>query len=148
MSDVRLPPLCFARTVLIIDAFKEDREYWTQRLHITSPNYVILEADNGAAGLAVCRAHRVDCVIFELNLPDMPGFELLVKLVPLVRYPDIAVIILSRLYLPPIAELATNNGAQAFLAKSRVSGDQLSMVVHKAIATVALKLQEPQITSA
>jgi len=44
---------------------------------------------------------------------------------------------LSRLDLPPIAKLARNNGAQAFLVKSRASGDQLSMLIHKAIATVA-----------
>ena len=66
-------------TVLLIDAFKEDRQYWAGRLHISSPDCVVLEADNGAAGLAVCKSQRVDCVVLELNLPDMPGFELLGK---------------------------------------------------------------------
>ena len=139
MSDTILPPRRFARTVLIVDAFKEDREYWAQRLRISLPNYVVLEADSGTAALAICQTQRVDCVILEMNLPDVPGFELLIKLVPRASYPEIAVIMLSRVELAPMAQLARDNGAQAFLIKSRASGDQLSMVIHKAIATVALK---------
>ena len=142
MSDARLPPPRFARTVLIVDAFKEDREYSAQRLHISSPNYVVLEADSGTAALALCQTQQVDCVILEMNLPDIPGFGLLIKLVPRARCPDIAVIMLSRIHLGAIAQLATNNGAQAFLAKSRASGDQLTMAIHKAIAAVDLKRVE------
>ena len=134
-----LPPRRFATTVLLIDSFKEDRQYWAERLHISSPNFVVLEADTGAAGLAICRSQRIDCVILELNLPDMPGFETLVKLVPRALQPEIAVIMLSRIRLLPLAELAKKNGAQAFLVKSYASGDQLSMAIHKAIAKVALK---------
>jgi DNA-binding NarL/FixJ family response regulator len=105
-------------TVLLIDSSKEDRQYWAERLCISSPHYVVLEADTGAAGLAVCQSQRVDCVVLELNLPDMPGFEVLVKLVPRALHPEIAVIILSRVEYLSIAELAQENGAQAFLFKS------------------------------
>ena len=136
MAHAKLPPSHLATTVLVIDAFKEDREYWAQRLHISSPNYVVLEAETGAAGLAVCQSHRVDCVVLEMNLPDMPGFGLLIKLVQRPRHPEMPVIILSRVDLPPLAKLAKNNGAQAFLVKSQTSGDQLSLTIHKAIAAV------------
>ena len=129
-------PSHFATTVLVIDAFKEDREYWVQRLRVSSPNYVVLEAETGAAGLAVCQSHRVDCVVLEMNLPDMPGFGLLIKLVQRPRHPQMPVIILSRVDHPPLAKLAKNNGAQAFLVKSHTSGDQLSEAIHKAIAAV------------
>jgi DNA-binding NarL/FixJ family response regulator len=136
MSDnIRyLPPS--STTVLLIDAFKDDREYWAQRLHTSSPNFVVLEADTGATGLAVCQSHRVDCVVFEINLPDMAGFGLLIKLVHRPYHPEMPVIILSRVDLPPLARLAKNNGAQAFLVKSHTSGDQLAKAIHKAIATV------------
>ena len=139
MSDIKLPPSHLATTVLLIDSFKDDRQYWAERLRVSSPNYVVLEADTGAAGLAICQSQRIDCVILELNLPDMPGFEILVKLVPRALHPEIPVIMLSRIRILPIAELAKNNGAQAFLVKSYASGDQLSIAIHKAIATVALK---------
>lgn len=134
MSDTRVST--FAATVLLVDSFKEDRQYWTDRLHISSPSYVVLEADTGAAGLAVCQSQRIDCVVLELNLPDMPGFELLVKLVPRALHPEIAVIILSRIEQLAIAELAEDNGAHKFLFKSRASGDQLSMAIQQAIAAV------------
>jgi len=88
MSDTILPPRRFARTVLIVDAFKEDREYRAQRLRISLPNYVVLEADSGATGLAICQTQGVDCVILEMNLPDVPGFGLLIKLVPRASYPS------------------------------------------------------------
>jgi DNA-binding NarL/FixJ family response regulator len=84
----------------------------------------------------VCQSQRVDCVVFEINLPDMPGFGLLIKLVHRPYHPEIPVIILSRVDLPPLAQLAKNNGAQAFLVKSHTSGDQLAKAIHKAIAIV------------
>jgi hypothetical protein len=45
VSDFSLPPVQSAITVLLIDAHKEDREYWTQHLLISSPDYVVLEAE-------------------------------------------------------------------------------------------------------
>ncbi|HKU52478.1 MAG TPA: response regulator, partial [Nitrospira sp.] len=90
------------------------------------PSYVVLEAGTGAAGLAVCQSQRVDCVVFEINLPDMPGFGVLIKLVQRPHHPEMPVIILSRVDLPPLARLAKNNGAQAFLVKAHTSGDQLT----------------------
>ena len=50
-------------TVLVVDPYKEDREYWVHRLHVSSPEYRVLEADTGRAGLAVCESQRVDCVV-------------------------------------------------------------------------------------
>ena len=125
-----------AATILLIDAFKEDRQYWAQRLNIASPDCVVLEADSAAAGLAICRWQRVDCVVFEMNLPDMPGFGLLIELVQRPRHPNMPVIILSRVDLPSVAQLAKNNGAQAYLVKSQISGDVLNNTIHEAINRV------------
>jgi DNA-binding NarL/FixJ family response regulator len=126
-------------TILLIDPHKEDRQYWAQRLSIASPDCVVLEADTGAGGLAICRSQRVDCVLVELTLPDMSGFQVLVDLVPRVRYPEIAVIVLTRLALYPMGDLALKNGAQAYLVKSHISGDVLNKAVHDAIAKVPRK---------
>ena len=126
-------------TVLLIDPHKKDREYWTQRLHIASPDYVLLEAETGRAGLVICQLHRIDCVLVELSLPDMSGFELLIKLVPRARHPDIPVIFLTRRVLYPLRYLALTNGAQAYLVKSQISGDRLDWAIQRAIFAVALK---------
>ena len=142
MPDTSSPPRHFSTTVLLVDAFKEDREYWAQRLHISSPNYVVLEADTGATGLAVCQSHQVDCVVLEMNLPDIPGFGLLIKLVYRPYHPKMPVILLSRVNLPELAQLAKDNGAQAFLVKSHTSGDQLAKAIHKAIAVAGATTKE------
>ena len=70
------------------------------------------------------------------SLPDMSGFEVLVTLVPRVRRPDMAVIILTNITLTEMATFALNSGAQAYLIKSRTSGEDLDGEVHKAIAAV------------
>lgn len=123
-------------TVLLIDNDTGDRESWAQRLNILSNDYHILEADTGERGLAIWESQRVDCVVTELNLPDMSGFEIIVKLVPSVTHPEIAIIVLTDLTLPALAKLALNSGAQAYLQKSRTSGEGLGNAIRKAIAAV------------
>jgi DNA-binding NarL/FixJ family response regulator len=123
-------------TILFIDGYDHDREYWVRRINISSPEYLVLEADTGAAGLSVCQSQRIDCVVAELRLPDMSGFQVLVELVPYARYPEIAVIMLSRLSFPQLAELAIKNGAQTYLVKSHISGDDLDRAIHQALVTV------------
>jgi DNA-binding NarL/FixJ family response regulator len=132
-----------ATTVLLIDSHMEDRRYWAQRLNLSSPDYVVLEADTGSAGLAICQSQRIDCVIIELSLTDMSGFEVLVKLVPRASHPKIAVIMLSRIALHPLAQLALSNGARAFLIKTHLSGDHLDLAIRKALATVGPTQKEP-----
>lgn len=123
-------------TVLLVDPNKDDRQYWAHRLALASSKYVVLEADNGAAGLAICRWQRVDCVLVELSLTDMSGFQLLVQLVPRARHPDIAVIMLTRVALSTMRELALKNGAQAYLVKRQTSADILNHVIRDAISKV------------
>jgi DNA-binding NarL/FixJ family response regulator len=131
-------------TVLFIDGDQEDRRAWVQAFKDTSPESVVLEADSGAAGLALCRCQRVDCVIVEMSLPDMSGFQVLIDLVPYGHRPTIAVIMLTRLPLPPMADFATTMGAQAFLMKPHTSTDQLNTAIHDAIArTIPVSDSEP-----
>jgi len=56
-------------TILCIDHHVDDRQYWVRRLRISFPDYVVLEASTGKAGLEICRSQRVQCVISELTLP-------------------------------------------------------------------------------
>ena len=123
-------------TVLLIDPHKEDRECWAQRLNMSALDYMVLEADSGKAGLTICQSQRVDCVVVELSLPDMSGFQVLVKLVPRAYRPEMAVIILTRVALYPMEKIAMNNGAQAYLVKSHVSGDDLDRAIRKAVAVI------------
>ena len=126
-----------ATTILLIDHHDDDRAYWVQRLRLSSPDYVILEASTGKAGLAICQSQQVECVISELTLPDMSGFEVLLQVVPKRNRPDTAFIFLTRLTLSPMKHLALNNGAQAYVVKSQSSCDALDHTIRKALAAVA-----------
>ena len=123
--------------VLFIDGRKDDRQYWVHRLKMSSPDYVVLEAGTGTRGLAICRSQQVDCVISELTLTDMSGFEVLVKLIPHALHPKIGFIFLTRLTVSPMRNLALSNGAHAYLMKPHSSGDELDMTIPKALANVA-----------
>ena len=101
-----------------------------------SPDYFVLEAETGEGGLAICRWQRVDCVVVELDLADMSGFQVLLQLVPRARYPEMPIIVLTRLAFTPLRDLALKNGAQAYFVKSEISGDLLNEAIHKAMTKV------------
>ena len=130
-------------TILLIDHHDDDRQYWVDRLRMSSPDYVILEASTGKAGLAICRSQRVECIVSELTLPDMSGFEVLSQVVLNPRNPEIAFIFFTRLTLAPMKDLALRNGAHAYLFKARSSGDELASTIDKALANVAFTRTEP-----
>ena len=123
-------------SVLFIDGHDQDRWYYAHRLKLTSPDYVILEAATGQAGINLCSSRSIDCVILEIDLPDMSGFEVLAKLVPIANRPELPVIMLTRLSNPDLLDLARQNGAQAGMRKLSTSGDILAQTILKAIATV------------
>jgi DNA-binding NarL/FixJ family response regulator len=129
-------------TILLIDGHKQDREYWAERLRISSPDFVVLEADTGGTALEICNSHRVDCVVVEAELPDMSGFKVLLKSIGDAAPQEKAVIVLSRLNLESLRELAMKHGAFAYLMKSQVSGDDLDRTIRKALASVGSTQKE------
>ena len=131
-------------TILFIDSYEDARQQYVRRLSISSPDYVIFEADTGAAGLSICKSLQINCVVSELDLPDMSGFQVLVDLARRVHHPKVAIIILTRIDIESFSEHALKNGALAYLVKSRTSGDQLDKVIRKAVATVPSTRKEPR----
>lgn len=124
------------KTILIIDGYDDHRKFFAHRLQVCSPEYAVIEAKDGQAGLALYKSQRIDCVVLELDLPDMSGFQVLHDVVPLATDPPIAVVVLTRLFLEHLADLATTNGAQACLSKLRTSGDALDKAIQEAMAAV------------
>jgi CheY-like chemotaxis protein len=77
-----------ATTVLLIDDDPQYRAYCAQRLHVSSTNYDVVEAATGRSGLDICARQPIDCVVLEIDLPDISGFEVLAKLVPRTYRPE------------------------------------------------------------
>lgn len=124
------------KSILFIDGNDLDRHYYAERLKAACPDLRIYEAASGKAGLELYEAHLIDCVILELGLPDMSGFELLTKLVPVVHAPEVPVIVLTQLSTVSLLQVARLNGAQTILQKATASGDHLEKAVLKALATI------------
>jgi DNA-binding NarL/FixJ family response regulator len=132
MSDLPHPP----KSILFIDGHDLDRHYYAQRLKAGCPDFCIYEAASGKGGLELFDAHQMDCVILELVLPDMSGFEVLATIVPVARAPELPVIVLTQLSSLSMWQVAERNGAQAVLQKGYVSGDDLEKAVPKALARI------------
>ena len=123
-------------SVLLIDGIDADRTYWADQLRRYPSDYEIVEAPDGQSGLALYRSRRIDCVVLELSLPDLSGFETLVELVPLASRPQIAVIILALMKQRGVWELARRTGAYTCLAKKFTSGEGLDKTIQRAVAFV------------
>ena len=123
-------------SVLFIDASKKQRTYWADQLKSCSPDYRILEASDGQAGLDICRSSRVDCVVLELSLPDQSGFKTLVDFIPIASRPQVAVIVLTLITQRGVWDLAKQAGAYACLAKQFTTGNDLDKAIQCAIAFV------------
>jgi DNA-binding NarL/FixJ family response regulator len=128
-----------ATTILLIDDDRDYRAYCAQRLHASARNYDVVEAATGQAGLDLCARQPIDCVVLEIDLPDMPGFEVLAKLVLRTYRPEIAVVVLTRFPNEFLLDLAIKNGAQAAFQKVAVSADLLEVSLLQAISTVELR---------
>lgn len=124
-------------TVLFIDSNREERRYWAERLKSCSQQYRVLDAENGETGLAICKSEPVDCVVLELQLRQMSGFHVLLRLNPIVhRSVQTAIVALSHFTLPSVVQAAKKLGAQSFLLKSQASGDDLDKAIQRAMAAV------------
>src|SRR5690242_1527493 len=122
--------------LLLIDDNPEDREYYTQLLRTSLPDAFVLHTSTGQSGLAFCELRTVDCVVLEIDLPDMSGFDVLQQLSPRVEHPDIAAIVLTGLSNQSLLEATIEGGAQFAFHKNMVTADVLTTAVLKAISTV------------
>jgi CheY-like chemotaxis protein len=125
-----------APQILFIDDNKDECDYFIQRLQLDSPEFTVLHAESGQSGLARCKDTPIDCIVLEVDLPDMSGFEVLLKLVPRSWHPDNAVVVLTRLANTYLLQAAVTNGAQAAFYKPMTCGDMLTKAILKAMATV------------
>jgi len=135
-------------TVLLVEDDPEQLAFWSNALRNCSSHYAVLEAAGGQEGLDLFRQQKVDCVLLDLDLSDSSGFQSLLDLIPDRRRPEIAVLILSRLWNPTLADMALQNGAHAYLIKQHTSVDALDEAIKNAISSVATALGErPKVCS-
>ena len=122
-------------TVLLIDDDPADLHSWSDAVSNFASNYTVLKAQDCKSGLAICRERTVDCVLLDLDMPES-GFFALLELVPNRKRPPVAVIILTHLVHPNLAEMAIHNGARAWLVKQHTSAEELDTAIQQALSFV------------
>jgi PleD family two-component response regulator len=125
-----------AVSILIVDGDDTARQYHADRLKLSSADYQVFEATDGQAALELLQSRSFDCVILDLSLPDISGFEILMKLVPIASKPEIPVIVLYKIPSVALFEVAKQNGAYACIHKAAVFGDLLDRTVLKAVSAI------------
>ena len=80
-------------TILVVDDREENR--MVIRYLFEGSEYRVLEAGNGTEGLEVALAQRPDCILLDLSMPGLDGFEVLKRLKADAGSRDIPVIILT-----------------------------------------------------
>ncbi len=125
--------------VLIIDDDAVDRRLYYKLLGDLGPDACqVQHAVDAAAGLAALRAEEFDCVLLDLNLPSMDGFEFLSTAAVDGELPC-AVVVITGQGNEATAVEAMKRGVQDYLVKDRVNPANLWRAVTQAISQVELR---------
>ena len=100
-------------SVLIIDDQKEIRSMLSRIL--TDEGYLVEEAENGIKALKICEKFYVDATLLDIELPDLKGTELLVRLKKI--QPKMVNIIITGYPSIENAVKAVNNKADGYILK-------------------------------
>ena len=101
-------------TILVCDDDDRLRELMKVTL---GGDYRYVEATDGDAALAACRAERPDLVLLDVMLPGASGLEVLEALRGDARLRDVPVIVVSAWQTPDDQAAAATAGADDFLGK-------------------------------
>ena len=96
-------------------------------------DFIVYEADSGAAALAAMQELRPDCVLLDYQLPDMDGFQVLEKIRSPNGDPMFAVILTTGHGDEALAATAVQTGAQDYLSKDVLNEKSLLMTIRSSI---------------
>jgi len=114
------------QTVLIVDDHPSFRS--SARRVLEDAGYdVVGEAPDGASALAAAKELRPAVVLLDIQLPDLDGFEVAVRLTG-DREPP-AVVLTSSHDGSDFGDMITRCGARGFLAKAELSGPSLAALL-------------------
>lgn len=98
----------------------------------------IQQVSDGAAGLAVLRAQKCDCVLLDFNLPDMTGLEFLTEATIDGELPC-ALILITGQGSETIAVEAMKRGVEDYLVKDQMDTGRLWHAVTRAVTQTELR---------
>ena len=102
------------------------------KLTLAGAGYTVVQAGDGAEGLAKARATAVNLVVTDLNMPVMDGLGLIRELRKLPSYKGLPIICLTTESDPASKQEAKAAGATAWITKP-FQQEQLLAVVRKVL---------------
>ena len=117
-------------TVLTVDDSPSIRQMIKVTLEPAGHN--VIEAGDGAQGLAKCQATRPDLVITDLNMPTMNGLELIRALRKLPALTGLPIVFLTTESTDAVKQEAKSAGATGWITKP-FKPEQLLSVVAKLV---------------
>ncbi len=98
----------------------------------------IVTADSGEAALVALSRESCDCVVLDLRLPDMSGFEVLDRIAKKDEWRDLPVVVFTGRELSPDEELQLHAFARSVVVKGVESPERLldetSLFLHRVVA--------------
>jgi DNA-binding NtrC family response regulator len=128
--------------ILIIDDERSIREVFSVLL--AEQGFQVETAENGRSGLETARLSGPDVVLLDMNLPDIPGLEVLAGLRGLRPGPDI--VIVTAFGTIRSAVEATKLGAYAYLEKP-VDNEELLLTISRVLEIRSLRRQVESLRS-
>jgi CheY-like chemotaxis protein len=89
------------------------------------PDIEMLTCESGAGALAALRAERIDCVVLDLRLPDMTGFEVLQAMQRDEMHRDVPVVVFTGKPLSADEDARLRSMARSILVKGVESAERL-----------------------
>ena len=100
------------------------------KLTLVGAGYQVIQACNGAEGLAKARTTAVDLVLTDLNMPVMDGLTLIGELRRLPTFKGVPIVFLTTEAATAMKQQAKNAGATGWITKP-FQQDQLVAVMRK-----------------
>jgi twitching motility two-component system response regulator PilH len=118
------------RSVLIVDDDEAMSDILSTRL--SRQGFGTLVANSGRLALELAQSKMPDCILLDLRLPDIDGFELCQQLVDAEATSEIPVIIVSGLERPDIIRRSRAAGCHYYVRKP-YDPNALLALIHQAI---------------
>ncbi|HVZ50890.1 MAG TPA: response regulator [Pseudolabrys sp.] len=119
-----------SKTILSVDDSASVRQM--VQLTLQGAGYRVIQANDGADGLAKAQSSTVDMIVTDLNMPVMNGLGLIQELRKLPAYRGVPIIFLTTESDPEMKKKAKEAGATGWITKP-FQKDQLIAVVKKVL---------------
>ncbi|MEA3172958.1 MAG: hypothetical protein QOF42_369, partial [Gammaproteobacteria bacterium] len=124
------------KRLLLVEDNAAERQGVTELL--ASDDVEIMAADTGASALLQLRDNSIDCVVLDLKLPDMSGFEVLERIRDDASLRDMPVVVFTGRELSPEEDARLHTMARSVVVKGVESPERLldetALFLHRVVA--------------